>query len=159
MARDPGKNEHDPEFEPRLLARIKDGEKEAFAELVRLHQRKIFTLAYGFFRDRDDALEIVQETFMRVYEKIGSYRPDHSLQSWIYRLARNLCVDYYRKHAKKRKLEDGFGYVPTYFSLVDVEGGHNFDITRTILADLPVHQADEVLGRFIFVIFNPLDQR
>jgi RNA polymerase sigma-70 factor (ECF subfamily) len=112
MARDPGKNEHDPEFEPRLLARIKDGEKEAFAELVRLHQRKIFTLAYGFFRDRDDALEIVQETFMRVYEKIGSYRPDHSLQSWIYRLARNLCVDYYRKHAKKRKLEDGFDRVP-----------------------------------------------
>jgi len=57
------------------------------------------------------------------------------------------------------KLEDGFGYVPTYFSLVDIEGGHNFDITRTILADLPVHQADEFLGRFIFVIFNPLDQR
>ena len=112
MARDSGENEHDPEFEPLLLARIQDGEKEAFAELVRLYQKKIFTLAYGFFRDRDDALEIVQETFMRVYEKIDSYRPDHSLQSWIYRLAHNLCVDYYRKYAKKRKLEDGFDRIP-----------------------------------------------
>lgn len=112
MAGDAEKNEHVSEWELRLLARIKAGDREAFAELVRLYQKKIFTLAYGFFRDRDDALEIVQETFMRVYEKIGSYRPEHSLQSWIYRLARNLCVDYYRKYAKKRKLEDGLERVP-----------------------------------------------
>ena len=103
---------YDLQFEQRLLARIKGGEKEAFAEMVRLFQKKIFALAYGFFRDREDALEIVQETFMRVYEKIGSYRPDHSLQSWIYRLAYNLCVDHYRKYAKKRKLEDDFDSVP-----------------------------------------------
>lgn len=112
MARNAEKNRYDREFEQGLLARIKDGEKEAFAELVRLQQKKVFTLAYGFFRDRDDALEIVQETFMRVYEKIGSYQPDHSLQSWISRLAYNLCVDHYRKYTKKRKLEDSFDGVP-----------------------------------------------
>jgi len=105
-------NKYDLEFEQSLVARIKKGEREAFAELVRLYQKKIFTVAYGFFRDRDDALEIVQETLMRVYAKIGSYQPDHSLQSWIYRLTRNLCVDYYRKYAKKRKLEDGLESVP-----------------------------------------------
>ena len=82
------------------------------AELVRLYQKKVFTLAFGFFRDREDALEIVQETFMRVYEKIGHYRAERSLQSWIYRVARNLCVDYYRKNAKKKKLEHGFDSVP-----------------------------------------------
>lgn len=106
-------NKYDLEIEQSLVARIKKGEREAFAELVRLYQKKIFTVAYGFFRDRDDALEIVQETLMRVYAKIGSYQPDHSLQSWIYRLTRNLCVDYYRKYAKKRKLEDGLESVPT----------------------------------------------
>lgn len=105
-------NAHDLEFEHKLLARIKSGEREAFSELVRLYQKKIFTLAYGFFRDRDDALEIVQETFMKVHAKIGLFRPEHSLQSWIYRLAYNLCVDYYRKYAKKRKLEDGLDCVP-----------------------------------------------
>jgi RNA polymerase sigma-70 factor (ECF subfamily) len=112
MARAVEGNKNDLEFERTLLARINDGDREAFAELVRLYQKKIFSLAYGFFRDRDDALEIVQETFMRVYEKIGSYQPEHSLQSWIYRLAHNLCVDYYRKYTKKRKLEDGFDNVP-----------------------------------------------
>jgi len=103
---------NDSEIQQDLVKRVNQGEREAFAELVRLFQKKIFTIAYGFFRNREDALEIVQETFMRVYEKIGSYRPDHSLQSWIYRLAHNLCVDYYRKYAKKRKLEDGFDSVP-----------------------------------------------
>jgi RNA polymerase sigma-70 factor (ECF subfamily) len=49
---------------------------------------------------------------MRVYEKIGAYRPGHSLQGWIYRLARNLCVDYYRKYGKKGKLVSGFDQVP-----------------------------------------------
>jgi len=105
-------NKHDLEYDRELATRIRGGEREAFAELVRLYQKKIFTLAYGFFRDRDDALEIVQETFMRIHGKIGSYQPDHSLQSWIYRLSRNLCVDYYRKYAKKRKLEQGFDGVP-----------------------------------------------
>jgi RNA polymerase sigma-70 factor (ECF subfamily) len=99
------------ELQADLVLRVQQGDREAFSELVRLYQKKVFALAFGFFRDREDALEIVQETFMRVYEKIGLYRPDHSLQSWIYRVARNLCVDYYRKNAKKRKLEDGFDSV------------------------------------------------
>ena len=100
------------EFLLDLAARIQRGDREAFAELVGLFQKKIFRLAYGFFHNREDALEIVQETFMRVYEKIGSYRPEHSLPSWLYRLAYNLCVDYYRKFEKKRKLQDDFESVP-----------------------------------------------
>jgi len=95
-----------------LALRIQQGDREAFAELVGLFQKKVYVLAFDFFRNREDALEIVQETFMRVYEKIGSFRPEHSLQSWIYRVARNLCVDYYRKYAKKRKLEDDLDAIP-----------------------------------------------
>lgn len=105
-------NEHDLEGERRLLERVKSGEREAFAELVRLFQGKVFTLAYGFFHDREDALEIVQETFMRVYAKIGMFRPEHSLQGWIYRLAHNLCIDHYRKYAKKKRRECGLDEVP-----------------------------------------------
>ena len=112
MARSAEKNEHDAESEQKLVARLQSGDREAFSQLVRIFQKKIFILAYGFFHDRDDALEIVQETFMRVHAKIGMFRPEHSLQSWIFRLAHNLCVDYYRKYTKKTKLEDGFDRVP-----------------------------------------------
>jgi RNA polymerase sigma-70 factor (ECF subfamily) len=100
------------EWSRKLAARLRDGERDAFGELVARYQKKIFVLAYGFFANREDALEIVQETFMRAFEKIGSYQPDHSLQGWIYRLAHNLCVDFYRKYAKKRNLEDGLDVAP-----------------------------------------------
>ncbi len=112
MAKGAARNEHDVEYERLLLERIKSGEKEAFAELVRLFQEKVFTMAYGFFHDREDALEIVQETFMRLHAKIGMYRPEHSLHGWVYRLAHNLCIDHYRKHSKKRRRECGLDDVP-----------------------------------------------
>ena len=103
---------HETAAEDELVRRIQLGEHKAFAELVGLFQKRIFVQAFAFFRNRDDALEIVQETFMRIHEKIGAYRPEQSLQGWIYRVAHNLCVDYYRKYAKKRKLEQHFASVP-----------------------------------------------
>ena len=112
MAKVAEENTHDLEFEHRLVSRIQGGEKEAFAELVRLYQKKIFVFAYGFFPNREDALEIVQETFMRIFAKIDGYRPQQSLAGWIYRLTHNLCIDYHRKFAKKKVLERSFADVP-----------------------------------------------
>ncbi len=105
-------NEHDLRSEWLLLHRIQSGEKDAFAELVRLCQEQVFSLAYGFFHDREDALEIVQETFMRAHAKIAMFRPEHSLRGWIYRLAHNLCIDRYRRLSRKRRRECGLDDVP-----------------------------------------------
>ena len=112
MARVTEENKHELELQQGLVARIKGGEREAFSELVRLYQKKIFVSAYGFFPNRDDALEIVQETFMRVFEKIAGFHQDYSLSGWIYRLTHNICIDYYRKFAKKKALENNFADVP-----------------------------------------------
>lgn len=105
-------NKHERELQQRLVARIKGGEREAFSELVGLYQKKIFIFAYGFFPNREDALEIVQETFMRVFEKIAGFHQDYSLSGWIYRLTHNICIDYYRKFAKKNALENNFADIP-----------------------------------------------
>jgi RNA polymerase sigma-70 factor (ECF subfamily) len=86
-----------------LLERIKGGDREAFMKVAALYQRKIFVLAYSFFHNREDALEIVQETFMRLYQKIHSFKEGSNFQNWIYQIAKNLCVDYYRKNYNKRK--------------------------------------------------------
>jgi DNA-directed RNA polymerase specialized sigma24 family protein len=56
-----------PEF---LVSKIKNGDKEAFMKLVGLYQQKIFVLAYSMVQEREDALDLVQETFLRLYEKI-----------------------------------------------------------------------------------------
>jgi RNA polymerase sigma-70 factor (ECF subfamily) len=112
MARSAEENKYDVELEHRLVSRIKNGEREAFAQLVGLYQKKIFVFAYGFFPNREDALEIVQETFMRIFAKIDGYQPEHSFSGWVYRLAHNICIDYYRKFAKKNALENSFADVP-----------------------------------------------
>jgi len=112
MAKSVEENKHDLELEHRLVSRIQGGEKEAFGELVGLYQKKIFVFAYGFFPNREDALEIVQETFMRIFAKIDGYQQNHSFSGWIYRLTHNICIDYYRKFAKKNALENNFADVP-----------------------------------------------
>ena len=84
-----------------LIERIKEGDREAFMTVTDLYQKRVFVLAYSFFRNRDDALDIVQETFLRFYQKVSLFRRGESFQNWILQIAKNLCIDYYRKNYGK----------------------------------------------------------
>lgn len=91
-----------------LLEKIKSGDREAFVTLTRLYQRKVFVLAYSFFRNKEDALDIVQETFLRVYQKMGMFKEGRNFQNWLLQITKNLCIDFYRKHqSKKHYLNEG----------------------------------------------------
>jgi RNA polymerase sigma-70 factor (ECF subfamily) len=81
-----------------LVAKVREGDGEAFMMLTRLFQKKIFIVAYSFFRNKEDALDIVQETFLRCYQKIHLFKNGRSFQNWLIQIAKNLCIDYYRKH-------------------------------------------------------------
>jgi RNA polymerase sigma-70 factor (ECF subfamily) len=85
-----------------LMARVKEGDKNAFQDITRRYQQKIFVLAYSFFRDREDALDIVQETFLRLYEKAGLFREGEDFKAWLFQIARNLCIDSYRRNRNRR---------------------------------------------------------
>jgi len=86
-----------------LLERIREGDREAFMTVTRLYQRKVFVLAYSILRDREDALDAVQETFLRLYQKCGLYRPGSSFQGWLLQMAKNISIDHYRKNRRKRQ--------------------------------------------------------
>ncbi len=86
-----------------LVDKIKEGDREAFMTLTRLYQKKVFLLAYSFFRNKEDALDIVQETFLRLYEKVRMFQRGKNFQNWLLQIAKNLCVDYYRKNYSKNK--------------------------------------------------------
>jgi RNA polymerase sigma-70 factor (ECF subfamily) len=89
-----------------LIERIKEGDREAFMTVTHLYQKRVFLLAYSFFRNRDDALDIVQETFLRFYQKVNLFRRGESFQNWLLQIAKNLCIDYYRKnYGKNRELK------------------------------------------------------
>ena len=91
-----------------LLEKIKSGDREAFVTITRLYQRKVFVLAYSFFRNKEDALDIVQETFLRVYQKIDMFKKGRNFQNWLLQITKNLCIDFYRKHqSKKQYLNEG----------------------------------------------------
>ena len=88
-----------------LVRRVKRGYQPAFTELITRYQKDIFKLAYGFFQDKDDAMEIVQETFIRLYQKLDGFDEKNEktlFKNWVYRIAYNLCIDFYRKFKKKK---------------------------------------------------------
>lgn len=87
----------------RLVERVKTGDREAFMTLIRLYQKKVFVIAYAFFRDKQDALDLVQETFLRLYEKIGTFHPGRNFEAWLLQIAKNLCIDHYRRNSRRRR--------------------------------------------------------
>ncbi len=84
-----------------LVERVKGGDREAFMTLTQQYQRKVFQLAYSYFHNREDAMDIVQETFLRFYQKAHMFQEGKNFQNWLLQLAKNICIDYYRKHHKK----------------------------------------------------------
>ena len=88
-----------------LVRQVKQGYQSSFTELISRYQKNIFKLAYGFFQDKDDAMEIVQETFIRLYQKLDGFDENNEktlFKNWVNRIAYNLCIDFYRKFKKKK---------------------------------------------------------
>ena len=71
-----------------LVQRAREGDREAFRELVERYQRKIAALALGMLRNREDALDVVQETFAKAYQSLDRFKGDASFYTWLYRIAR-----------------------------------------------------------------------
>ena len=86
-----------------LVEKIKEGDREAFMTVTSLYQKKVFLLAFSFFRNKEDALDIVQETFLRLYQKVYMFKSGKNFQNWLLQIAKNLCIDYYRKNYGKNK--------------------------------------------------------
>ena len=83
--------------EGELVARLQAGDERAFREIIERYASKICRLAYGILRNRDDADEIAQEVFTKVYLSIKNFSARSSLYSWIYRIAVNECYGFLRK--------------------------------------------------------------
>jgi RNA polymerase sigma-70 factor, ECF subfamily len=96
-----------PDVVEGLVRGTRSGDREAFVALTRLYQQKVFVLAYSFFRNKEDAVDLVQDVFLRVYEKIDSFQADRNFEAWLLRVAKNLCIDRYRQARGRREMESG----------------------------------------------------
>jgi len=84
-----------------LIARAQAGDKAAFRRLVERHQRRAFAIALGLVRDENDARELVQDAFLRVYKSLGSFQNNSSFFTWLYRIITNLSIDLIRKPGRQ----------------------------------------------------------
>ena len=76
-----------------IIKQCKDGNKEAFRWVVQQHQRLVFSLALKMLADEEEAKDVVQETFIRVWQRIGDYDQQKSFTTWLYTIASRLCLD------------------------------------------------------------------
>ena len=93
---------------PCLHERLRERDHEAFAGVMRAHQQDVFRAAYRFFGNREEALEVVQETFLRLYDRADHLVDGNNLKGWLLRLCQNLCIDRYRNQARERRRREAF---------------------------------------------------
>src|SRR6478672_4365392 len=91
--------------EAALIHRCASGDEPAFAELVAEHQRMVVQLAINLLGDRDEALDLSQEVFLRVFRTIHRFRGHSSLRTWIYRIAVNQARNRHRFWRRRRRAD------------------------------------------------------
>lgn len=87
-------------LDEQLVQRIKAGDNAAFTTLIENNQGKVYSVAYGLVRNSEDAMDISQETFLRAWDKIATWRGEASLSTWLCRIASNLSLDMLRKQKR-----------------------------------------------------------
>jgi len=89
-----------------LLSRLQSGDERALAELADTYGTKIYQLAFRYLRNKEDAEEVTQDVLFKVYRKVGEFRGDAALSSWIYRITFNAAMSRVRTAQFQRAQED-----------------------------------------------------
>jgi len=89
-----------------LLQRLQRGDEQALADLVDTYGAKIYQLAFRYLKNREDAEEVAQDVLFKVHRKVGEFRGDSALSSWIYRITFNAAMSRLRSGAYQRAQEE-----------------------------------------------------
>jgi RNA polymerase sigma-70 factor, ECF subfamily len=96
---------YDEEFgiscEATLVAKLREGEKEAYQLVVKRYYSRLYTCAFSILMNKEDAEDVIQEALAKIFCSIGSFKGDSSLYTWMYRVVHNLSLDYRRKTMRR----------------------------------------------------------
>lgn len=100
--------------ETELVLGLKEKNEEAYRELVRQYQAKLFRIAYGITLDREESADIVQDVLLRVYQHIRTFKGDSKFYFWLRRITINMCLNWHRRWKRRfrwrhQPLEKGEG--------------------------------------------------
>jgi RNA polymerase sigma-70 factor, ECF subfamily len=123
-----------------LVDRYLAGDMSAFDELMIRHERQIYRVCYRFVENREDAMDLAQEVFIKAFEHLAAFRRESSVKTWLYRIAMNHCIN----HVKKRSQEfvevtENTGSVPASVHS-QLEEREQREYFRTLIKQLPPKQ-------------------
>jgi RNA polymerase sigma-70 factor (ECF subfamily) len=89
----------DPDIE--LIDRYFAGDTTAFDEIMIRYERQIYRVCYRFVENREDAMDLAQDVFVKVFEHLPTFRRESTLKTWLYRIAINHCLNHVKKHSQE----------------------------------------------------------
>ena len=87
-----------------LIERFQQGDTAAFDTLFTRYQKRTYRLVQRFISNREDALDLTQDAFIRAYQGLGDFKSQCQFYSWLYRITVNLCIDFLRKKSRSEVL-------------------------------------------------------
>jgi RNA polymerase sigma-70 factor (ECF subfamily) len=117
-----------PEEELQLVRKAKDGHLEAFDELVRRYQERVYSTLYHMTSNHEDANDLTQETFIKAFQALKSFKGDSSFFTWIYRIAVNKTINFIKKRKNRIHLS---------LNDLDFQAEHDADLVSLISNKTP----------------------
>ena len=133
-----------------VIERAKNGDVRAFEEIYRFYADFVFNVVLGIAQNRDVAEEITQQLFIRLYDKLRSFRYEAKLKTYIYRMAVNMAINEYKRQRRERKrlvpMEDvkEFGLIK---GALDIERGDEKELAQFLLSKLSVEHRTVLILR------------
>jgi RNA polymerase sigma-70 factor, ECF subfamily len=138
-------NMADTAREAALMRRVAEGDRGAFAAIIETHQERVWAVAYRFTQRRDDADDISQEAFIRLWNAAPRWEPAARLSTWLYRVVTNLCLDYRRKQAHAPVALTAETVEPAAPKVAEMESKETVARVQRAVAALPERQRVAVI--------------
>jgi RNA polymerase sigma-70 factor (ECF subfamily) len=147
----PKPDEKPPATDRELLERCRAGDETAFDDLVARHEPRAFNVAFQVLHDREDAIEVAQDAFVRIYRSIGDFRGDCEFTTWLHQIVVNLARNKHRWWKRRGKqmnvsldstLETGDGEIP--LQIAAKEDGPDVEAAKTEFVKVLGRRMDEL---------------
>jgi len=86
------------------ISRFQNGDEHAFEELVTMYRERLYSLAWQWTGNKDDALDLCQNAFIKLYHKLNTWKPGASIFTWLYRVVINMAIDAQRKKSRRKQV-------------------------------------------------------
>jgi RNA polymerase sigma factor (sigma-70 family) len=116
-----------------VIQRCLAGDQVAWEQIVRQHWRKVFNIAYKFTAKHDEAEDLTQDVFLKIFKSLNTFDRRANFQTWLVSVSRNLCIDHYRSVRKERETIDR-----------DVDAGELSPVAQTVSPIAALEHRDRV---------------